>query len=189
MMYTQDYDENFPRAWSNDDGQGTQPLGAFNCTTTNAGQPGYDQGWAELLQPYIKSTQVMQCPSEPTAAAAPGNNCSGYTDYASNFWQISNGTQYIGLTEPTHTVIICDFESSSSANSMFENWNWLTVLTPGTSVDQFHRHLGGDNFLFCDGHVKWLQPQNVVSRDDADYPCGPGNAGAPTEAAYTFCGN
>src|SRR5215216_6607048 len=39
-QYVQDYDERFV---------------SWRSTTT---------GWAELLQPYVKSTQVLQCPSE-----------------------------------------------------------------------------------------------------------------------------
>src|SRR5690606_37027528 len=64
MQYTQDYDERFPRAWSVYGDTSVLPV-----------------GWADAIQPYVKSIQVFQCPSESTA---PNSNpaSTGYTDYS-----------------------------------------------------------------------------------------------------------
>lgn len=50
LQYAQDYDETFPQAAERD-----APY----------------QGWAQIIQPYIKSYQIFQCPSEPTAGVIP----------------------------------------------------------------------------------------------------------------------
>ena len=68
-QYIQDYDEKFP----------------LSTTTGAAGSI----GWASSIQPYIKSDQLFQCPSEPNGTSAgtatPYNPASGsglgYTDY------------------------------------------------------------------------------------------------------------
>ena len=48
LQYTQDYDERMPSV--------------FNGAAPN-------KGWVEMTQPYVKSFQLFQCPSEPTAQA------------------------------------------------------------------------------------------------------------------------
>ena len=69
-QYTQDYDEKFPN----------QVVGGGSATNPPV-------GWADEIQPYLKSTQIYQCPSEntppdsaPDAASATGS----YTDYGIN---------------------------------------------------------------------------------------------------------
>ncbi len=66
IQYRQDYDEFFPLA--------SRP-------TAN---PFF--GWADTIQPYLKSTQIYQCPSEPNGPsdlpnAAATTPVVGYTDY------------------------------------------------------------------------------------------------------------
>ena len=36
-------------------------------------------GWANTIQPYLKSVQILQCPSEPTGAVSMG--ATGFADY------------------------------------------------------------------------------------------------------------
>lgn len=191
MQYTQDYDEKLPM-WMVDDG-GNGDMTHLNATTTHAGQPGYDQGWAELIQPYLKSRQIMQCPSESNGPAAATSNSMGYTDYMSNLYEImgvdGKGPGSIGLVAPSQTVLVTDMVSQNSASSLYINYAWVDAT--GVSVDQpdnrYTRHLGGNNFLFCDGHVKWLKAKSVKSH--TGFPCGTGNPGSPTETTFTFCPN
>ena len=58
FQYTQDYDERFP---------------IYGST--------YELGWASVLQPYLKSSQIFQCPSEKTEPSSNPNS-EKYTDYA-----------------------------------------------------------------------------------------------------------
>src|SRR5690349_15983360 len=52
FQYTQDYDERYPSRFY---GNGVN----------------YGGAWAAVVQPYVKSEQLFQCPSEPTAPGVP----------------------------------------------------------------------------------------------------------------------
>ena len=77
-QYIQDYDEKFPLATA--------------ALTASAGTV----GWADSIQPYLKSSQIYQCPSEsnaPTGTPVVGSN--DYTDYWYNAglsWNGDTGT-------------------------------------------------------------------------------------------------
>ena len=83
IQYTQDYDEAFPLAISTNNGSNL----CEDAATANAGTV---VGWAQAVQPYLKSTQIYQCPSESTAPSnQPGS--AGYTDYWYNVGLSWNG--------------------------------------------------------------------------------------------------
>ena len=65
MQYTQDYDEMFPLAVTTQNASSTtnQRRGAFDA-----------------MQPYLKSTQIFQCPSDPVEGSSDPNSVN-YTDY------------------------------------------------------------------------------------------------------------
>ncbi|RYG58657.1 DUF1559 domain-containing protein [bacterium] len=86
MQYTQDYDEVMPRHWQSGSGGNV-------C-------------WNQVLQPYIKSTQVFQCPSD--SGASP-------TDYAS--WFGGNSPEFI---QPFHTSYLLNFTISSLSNAALQ---------------------------------------------------------------------
>ena len=48
-----------------------------------SGAPGDPIGWADAVQPYVKSVQVLHCPDDSTATSSDPNN-TGYSSYASN---------------------------------------------------------------------------------------------------------
>jgi prepilin-type N-terminal cleavage/methylation domain-containing protein/prepilin-type processing-associated H-X9-DG protein len=183
FQYTQDYDEKFPLWFADKDGTAGQ-----NMVTTGAGAANVDTGWAELIQPYLRSTQIFQCPSETNPPAAAGSNSTGYSDYMGNFYWINAYGGMVGMVAPAQTVMIVDWLSATSASSFAANYNWSDGMPADTGqTDQYRRHLGGDNFLFADGHVKWLKPESVRSANT--YSCGAGNTGSPTQTTYTFCTN
>jgi prepilin-type N-terminal cleavage/methylation domain-containing protein/prepilin-type processing-associated H-X9-DG protein len=158
MQYTQDYDERFPPYTS--------------------GSAAAIYGWADAVQPYLKSTQIFQCPSEtnpptsvvdsPTTVFNEAAQSTGYTDYAVNLKLTydpvtgSQGPKSLAiLTQPVLTVMVVDYTSSNS-----QNWTegcggsqcgttaaGLATTTAGAA----QRHLDGANFAFCDGHVKWYK--------------------------------
>lgn len=173
LQYTQDYDEKYP-LWVAD-------------TNGNNYRDGTEQGWAMLIQPYVKSTQIFQCPSESTDAPLNGVDNLSFSDYMSNLYYINVSTGMVGLIAPAQTVLASDFypyDSSSTYGAVFGQY----APTPDTGqADYYHRHLGGDNYLFTDGHVKWLKPEKVLAQPAV--ACGSGNAGSPLSTAYTSCPN
>lgn len=168
MQYVQDYDERFPGYYTNLDGG---PHG-YNCVTT-AVTATTDKGWSEMIEPYLKSKQILQCPSEPTSPIANGN-CSNYSDYFFNALLASNeptptdriieqptagGRSLAALDAPSLTVMNGDGGAYASENQM-ANWPYNN-LDPG----QYRRHMGGNNFSFADGHVKWYRPEKIKEFD------------------------
>ncbi len=106
-------------------------------------------GWFGPLQPYIKSEQVFRCPSLseswPTPAARPPS------DYAINGFF-------------THGLNIAVFQQTAEQIAMGERLkNFDETDYHPWEVEEFEphlekeRHLEGSNYLFADGHVKWLK--------------------------------
>jgi prepilin-type N-terminal cleavage/methylation domain-containing protein/prepilin-type processing-associated H-X9-DG protein len=187
FMYNQDYDEKLPGVNSN------------STTVVSSTNP---SGWGETLQPYLKSTQIYQCPSETNSANStsldgmvPSPTTGGYMDYWLN--NIAAGKSDAAFDSPTQTVLLGDGGGLTNTRSRY-NTNGCSVSGSGvatacgtTAAPHLAiipdggdlRHLDGTNFAFADGHVKWLKDagkdgrssivkDGTVSIDDA--------AGAPT---------
>ena len=150
-QYIGDYDELYPRA------------GAATVA---------DPGWAFALQPYLKSTQIYQCPSNTDADPASPTivTTPQYTDYAFNIRMAAQNES--GLFGSSQTVL--NYEATSgSSNSASGGADTVASLI----------HLEGANFSFADGHVKWLKPGKVVPATAAACTA----ADNPATAPFTFC--
>ena len=83
MQYSQDYDEFLPSVrypWADASGPATAWQGSYN-----SGTGGWATGWPDLIQPYIKSNQVMHCPSDKFAGRyASATRPIGLTSYGMN---------------------------------------------------------------------------------------------------------
>ena len=169
-QYLADYDERFPYSWSDVDMDG-------NLTA------GVDYTWRVVLLPYIKNRQIYVCPSDPgqnsfvydtdeiDVETPPGGGggtvvlSAGYAwnvvHYASGAPTPPAGVADAAVVDPAGTILITD-------RAWTDNWSFVIANSGGADTHGFIRtdaggvrHLEGANYLFVDGHVKWLKPTSI----------------------------
>jgi prepilin-type N-terminal cleavage/methylation domain-containing protein/prepilin-type processing-associated H-X9-DG protein len=163
MQYTQDYDEKYPHR-------------------SNA-----IASWRQIVQPYIKSTQLFRCPSNTNSDLTADAAVNGYPEikrsYAINPHVASSDdvapVSIAAINAPS--VKIMAGEIKEFYNDMGAPW-WV-----GNDFRDagFAAHLGRWNCLFVDGHVKALSPTATINPlnmwgrfDDQNASHGPGCDGA-----------
>ena len=134
LMYVQDYDE--------------------------SGMPHYAAPvyWPGLLMPYIKNSQIYNCPSSDRATYAG----SAYLGYAYNYLCSTYPTYFphslADVKKPAETAVFAD-------GGYYYLWytGYYRNLVPGNAVygtsgyaTLIGQHSGGNNFTFYDGHAKWV---------------------------------
>jgi prepilin-type N-terminal cleavage/methylation domain-containing protein/prepilin-type processing-associated H-X9-DG protein len=178
LQYSQDYDEYYVARYLAGAAGNVQPL----------------TGWAYVIQPYIKSTQVLQCPSDPyfgttdpakAKSFSNANDKTSYTDYGftdeigSNLNGGISGRDVIpppkSSTFTAIAVTVMGFEQKTSNAACGDRYGtsasgWVreAILNATTDVNVYaaaRRHLEGSNFLFADGHVKWYRPDKITNDD------------------------
>jgi prepilin-type N-terminal cleavage/methylation domain-containing protein/prepilin-type processing-associated H-X9-DG protein len=162
LMYAQDYDERTVNAVTSQ--------GAGTCSDPNRSQ----WWWRLLVAPYVKNTQIFNCPS---------------TDIA--------GCQIYGMSNKVYNRKLADLSQPANLAMICEEASWNTKTPPGDRLDPtswgkptggahweaawpgdgpydgtgcgncvrrpFAIHNDGLNVGYGDGHVKWLKGQNVVT--------------------------
>ena len=149
--------------------------------------------WVVKLQPYVKNSRVFICPSSnsgwgvvnTTSCASTSHapestfrNASGIVTYgyvtgqeSATYGEIRvDGTmQNLGVgynyTEaqvhlPAETIAVCD----TGCPRMRGRDHFMSFLnkTGGTA---WYPHMDGSDFLFVDGHVKWLRAASICQLD------------------------
>ncbi len=152
-LYTNEYNS-FPLA----------VVAGVNGRTVTTFSPNPPMGWADAVAPLIKNTTMFQCPSEGAGQSAPG--FKGWSDY----WYNGNlsGAPQKSLAFPNKTLSVGegndgrDLNDATYNKTSFGSW-------PSDTGSPMYRHLSGANYLFVDGHIKWLKPnavQNFGGRAD-----------------------
>ena len=130
LQYTQDYDEKYP-------------IQETVVTTDEQTR------WAYAIQPYVKSEQLFQCPSESTALPTGATlleraKTAGFTDY----WY--NGNIGLGLSDsqisyPSNTVLNGDGRGTDGDAAYF------VLKVPAATASA--RHLEGANYSLSLIHI------------------------------------
>jgi prepilin-type N-terminal cleavage/methylation domain-containing protein len=192
MQYVQDYDEKLPMRQFSDD-------------APNA----WIFSWRRAIYPYVKSTQVFACPSNPSNSdstddsnegdmAAVGLNPLTQPRFTRSYGV--NGTSVnIAGTAPFEyggSVSVAEIPDTAQTILLSENkeGNVLMPFDDGNAArfenpsDVFQGHLGTVLFTFADGHAKAMKPiasgtptnmWNIEEVNDA--PGANGNLGALQE--------
>ncbi|MCE5216380.1 DUF1559 domain-containing protein [bacterium] len=143
-MYIQDYDERFPR-------------GAGYIAPSNLLSPGNQGEFFLELTPYIKNTQIYNCPS----GLQNGFACGGVRDtslgfgvaYARNTW--IDRDAIASIEYPAACILLAD-GGSNNYMRLYCTQAEATAAGSGNYAWSWNRHNDGCNYLFVDGHVKWV---------------------------------
>ena len=157
LMYAQDYDEKFPLGWN-------------------------DLAWGswrieDLVQPYVKNTQLFLCPSNANPTYARGT-LGSVTSYMFNAYIVGgNSAIAIGQVQsPATTVLMSDGGAYATATGtgvaypvVEKSGCWILIDPAYPSLPGYAswanpdwgapnpRHNDQANVGFCDGHVKSLR--------------------------------
>lgn len=163
-QYVQDYDERLP----------VYGVTAYSGENPNGGSD--DQSsWRQKIQPYVKSTLVMQCPSNTNNKSQADAASTSYPAINKSYLINSNiYASYRAVSPPSglgiHMSII---EESATRLAVMEGPGTESGFT-GTFFDAayasagyggrgFAGHLGTMNVLYVDGHVKAMKPVNTAT--------------------------
>lgn len=173
-QYAQDYDEGLPPTRPIINGVPTnvaqadtsQP-GSHFYTCADGVTPGLWVSWMDIINPYVKSWKVFECPSAYTNV-----QCSyGYNWYVSGArtdWislPVNVPIKLAQMSKPAECVMILDYNISYGSYA-----NPYEPPTVGWLLPYIAVHSNGSNVCFADGHVKWMaltsslyQPPNWVN--------------------------
>lgn len=146
QMYLQDYDETFPfLSWNNGNTLGLH--------------------WLDSTAPYIKNDNVWRCPSSNNDAdwAGQWNAVNGFVQhYASYTWNESATwtAKIAACSNVSNTFLIMD-KGNSLCFTAWYDWVGRTQKGPNGPGP----HGDGKNVGFVDGHVKFMQYQSIVTKD------------------------
>ena len=138
LMYAQDYDERFP--------------GLFmpNGVTT----PWY----VDLILPYVKNTQIFQCPSNSNITLSGWGYTYGACGYVADCAVCGGGSgiAMASMSHPATSVLLGETSGDGripACNPAGVVWNDASHYGCKGAIDE--RHNDGSNYGFADGHAKW----------------------------------
>jgi len=165
MQYAQDHSDKLP---------------AFvrrTCATEAAGNKFMQELtlWSDVMRPYLSNLQVFRCPSQTNVNAPLAPTVPALGDDAR--------VSYLGASEYGRTFAWSEYGSAPSKFSEFSSS--MDTLLVGESVDTGSRqfgygmgpsgtlfgdrgntpgtvHFAGANYLWVDGHVKWMTPEKTT---------------------------
>lgn len=179
-QYVQDYDERLP-------------LRRFAPVVS----PHWDDNsWRTVIQPYVKSTQLLRCPSnpdneketfDPEFKRSYAGNCN-WINGSPNGSQPTSSADETGYFGQAHNLSLAQIEKPSELIGVTEIWKvpWVTIIIDRTDPSHtedgitytgygdmlFAGHLGRSNYLFADGHVKSLRPLQTIQGTNMWYRTG-----------------
>ena len=142
-QYLQDFDERYPIA----DHEDHDSNGAI------------DYPWFQPLQPYVKNEQLFQCPSMSKSGVHPVPR----TDYLINGF-FSHGTAQAAFKNVAEQVMVA--ERATDVTDI-DYHPFAENDPPVFDAGEFDniakdRHFDGSNYVFADGHVKWMKFQATM---------------------------
>jgi prepilin-type processing-associated H-X9-DG protein len=170
QQYFQDYDEQFPFVRN-------------------------DTAWVFTMQPYLKGTQMLRCPSDaatnwisdanwmnPAVTANPDGTTARRASYALNGYLVpgnskpeqgGNFPHLASIQKPASVIFLSEKPTTFNGNYFHAHtWNppatshWLTAIDRPDDL-AYAQHLEGFNATYLDGHAKFARWSQVWWRDDS----------------------
>ncbi|MBI5835199.1 MAG: DUF1559 domain-containing protein [Armatimonadetes bacterium] len=134
MAYVQDYDETFPQSYT----------GALVGTTTVT--------WDTQLSPYIKSSQILACPSDSETGRPNITFYGGPTRRSYGMAHNVMSTNLAAIPAPASAALVLERYSGMGGDG---SWYYGHEIWAATN-DCYcrYRHNDMTNIAFADGHVK-----------------------------------
>jgi prepilin-type processing-associated H-X9-DG protein len=171
MMYSNDYDDTLPPAKI-----GSMPPFRRGCASTGEGYPLYPAFWQDVVVPYAKNRDIMRCPSNRTRGYQPqkadrpvdGNPESLRFGYIGNHWAFVNKLdKSVTSGWNAHGRTMASISEPSSLIFVLEGFNdcpevrWRVDTNFDCSV-----HNKGSNYIFCDGHARWMRAARTLDPEN-----------------------
>ncbi len=155
VQYTLDYDENLP--------------------LTSFPLPG--NSWTTTVQPYIKSSAILRCPSDASPQWNPGST-PRLSSYFLNAWMsgVAGFGNLASIQRPASVIYLAESAENTTPRDHFHPFHWGTPAERTNGFMQnltwdpvnnrtrefaLFRHQGGFNVTYADGHSKWVQWSNT----------------------------
>jgi prepilin-type N-terminal cleavage/methylation domain-containing protein/prepilin-type processing-associated H-X9-DG protein len=218
IQYTQDYDERFPsgtafittdtdafgKGWAGPTFPYIKSTQTFQCPTDNtlksatAANSIISYAYNSMGSINLDTKQMLPIPAftNPTKTLLlfeiNGSNTTNLNNPRENTSPAGDGRKLSQADQGYATGWLkaagAGIEPGTGAAATF--WDGTSTTISGTTNTRVGRHLEGANYIFADGHVKWLKG-DTVSRggfprrancieDAATNECGWGNAASPT---------
>jgi len=114
--------------------------------------------WDMTIQAYVNNEGLLLCPSDENPRRVGGALCAPHS-YGINL-ELAEVGGYLGssltlgaLEDPIGTVLFCELNGQRYAT------HGIRHSEGGLERVAIHRHGGGANYTFADGHTKWLRPE------------------------------
>jgi prepilin-type N-terminal cleavage/methylation domain-containing protein/prepilin-type processing-associated H-X9-DG protein len=174
LQYSQDYDERM--------------VPYSDQAVANTPTAGYYFTWGQLVQPYLKSQQILRCPSDSTVQSSSLLFSYTYNAHMGEKGGLSLAAIQQSALTPTVTDNLGLNTPQSAPESMYFGFDPTTptsktirsfkgspsgaTATRSNSILEPSRHLETANYLFADGHVKALKPASGVNAANGGIPNG-----------------
>ena len=165
-QYVQDYDERYPSH-------------AVHAAADSSATAPY--GWGDAIQPYVKSIQIYQCPSDTLPPATVDANANGtladeaqYMDY---FYNVNASGQNDSLVAFASNTLLagdgCSLDRTSRSNLSGSSGTCSNTTFETAYLNHALAHLEGANYVFLDGHVKWFKGISEITAPAIGNDCTP----------------
>jgi prepilin-type N-terminal cleavage/methylation domain-containing protein/prepilin-type processing-associated H-X9-DG protein len=161
LSYAQDYDETLV------------PMSSFGPP------PGTSFIWYQLIDPYLKSAQLLKCPSSLFAVSYGVSYQNLATDAGAGTIS-GRGAPLSIIASPAEALMLGESENDLATPVQMYYYYSLKVYAlgavtgfPYSGVPVPGRHNTGNNVGFCDGHAKWITSKVMTDRNWSGWTAQP----------------